>query len=227
MQKAKSESVKLRRMGVFAPILLNSMRNDMVKLLTSIFFVFIFSLTLDSLFLHKVEISEDLILDDFYRQVDFFFYFSAFFLGPIIEEFVFRGPIILALNKGISNTKIFMLAFVLTLIFASLHIGSIFMFVLPYGVLLSLLAFKTRSLYLPIIFHSVSNMSSLFTPESWMFFISDFFYFNGLVPLDYLHTLNLVFLVSLTLIFIFLIQYFTPVLIQMTENKPSMNDFTR
>ena len=146
----------------------------MVKLFISIFFVFVFSLILDSLFLYKVEISEDLILDDFYRQIDFFFYFSAFFLGPIIEEFVFRGPIILALNKGISNTMIFMLAFVLTLIFASLHIG-IFMFVLPYGVLLSLLAFKTRSLYLPIIFHSVSNMSSLFTPESWMFFISDFF----------------------------------------------------
>lgn len=198
----------------------------MVKLLISIFFVFIFSLTLDSLFLHKVAISENLTLDEFYRQIDFFFYFSAFFLGPIIEEFFFRGPIILALNKNLSNTKVLMLAFVLTVIFASLHIG-IFMFVLPYGVLLSLLAFKTRSLYLPIVFHSASNISSVLTPESWMLFISDFFNLHGLVPRDYLHTLNLVFLVSLTLIFIILIQYFRPALIHMTENKPSMKGFTR
>lgn len=191
----------------------------MVKLLVSIFFVFVFSLILNSLFLHKITISEGLNLDDFHREYDVFFYFSAFFLGPIIEEFVFRGPIILALNKNASNTIIFLLASVLTVIFVSLHIG-LFMFGLPFGILLSLLAFKTKSLYLPIVFHSALNIASVFIPESWMFFISDFFYFNGLVPLDYLHTLNLVFLVSLTLIFIFLIQYFTPVLIQMTESRP-------
>ncbi|MGM0429562.1 MAG: CPBP family glutamic-type intramembrane protease [Pseudomonadota bacterium] len=60
------------------------------------------------------------------------------------------------------------IATVSTFAFAYLHSG-IAEYAFAYGFLLTLIAMVTKSLYLPIIIHSLSNLFTLIFPNAWLF----------------------------------------------------------
>ncbi|MGM0429563.1 MAG: hypothetical protein ACQEQ2_04615 [Pseudomonadota bacterium] len=59
----------------------------------------IYSVTLDAVLVAKIIASDADFLNEVMREPSFLMYFSAIFLGPVIEEFVFRGPVLLAIKE--------------------------------------------------------------------------------------------------------------------------------
>lgn len=129
---------------------------------------FIYSVTIDAVLVAKVIVRDAAFLDEVMREPSFLLYFSAIFLGPVIEELVFRGPIVLAIKEHAKKSTLWVIATISTSIFAYLH-GGIAEFALAYGFLLTLIAMTTKSLYLPIIIHSLSNLLTLVLPHAWLF----------------------------------------------------------
>lgn len=130
--------------------------------------VLIYSVTLDAVFVAKVNVSDASFLEEIRREDDFFLYFSGIVLAPLIEELVFRGPVVLAIKEKAKKYTLCIIAMVTMFVFAYLHAG-IAEFAFAYGLLLTLIAVATKALYLPIIIHSLSNLFTLVLPNAWLF----------------------------------------------------------
>lgn len=136
--------------------------------------ILIYSVVLDAVLVAKViGIGPD-FLEELRRENDFFLYFSGIFLAPILEELIFRGPIVLAVKEKAKPRTLWVVGIISTLVFAYLH-GGIAEFAFAYGLLLALIAYFTKALYLPIIVHSLSNLLTLILPHAWLFELNQAF----------------------------------------------------
>lgn len=140
--------------------------------------ILIYSVVLDAVFVAKINASDAAFLEEVSREGGFFLYFSGIFLAPIIEELIFRGPIVLAIKEKAKRHTLWIVGIVSTFIFAYLH-GGIAEFAFAYGLLLALIAFLTKALYLPIIIHSLSNLFTFILPNAWLFQLNSAFIPEG------------------------------------------------
>ncbi|MDZ7836353.1 MAG: type II CAAX endopeptidase family protein [Alkalibacterium sp.] len=80
---------------------------------------------------------------------------STVILGPVIEEFIFRGIILNKWAEKSTNTRALIIS---SLLFGILHIGS---FIVPQfigGLLYGIVYIKTKKLIYPIIMHGINNL---------------------------------------------------------------------
>ncbi len=101
---------------------------------------------------------------DVYQSTSFMplLYLSVGIIGPIFEEFFFRG----FLFKGIEQSKLGGIGAVIitTIIFVGIHLQyewEILLLLLPTGALLGFARLYTKSLWVPIILHIVNNVASI------------------------------------------------------------------
>lgn len=76
------------------------------------------------------------------------------FLGPILEEFVFRGIILNKWTEKKSNTRALLLS---SLLFGVMHIGSFIIPQLIAGLIYGIVYLKTKKLIYPIVMHILNN----------------------------------------------------------------------
>ena len=167
--------------------------------------VLIYSVTIDAVFVAKVMMSGPAFLEEVRRENDFFLYFSGIFLAPLLEELIFRGPIVLAVKEKAKPRTLWIVGIISTLIFAYLH-GGIAEFAFSYGLLLALIAYLTKALYLPIIVHSLSNLLTLVLPHAWLFELNQTFI--SVSDREWNLLLHYVILALVTLCYAVLIVYF-------------------
>ncbi|QSZ26468.1 CPBP family intramembrane metalloprotease [Aceticella autotrophica] len=85
---------------------------------------------------------------------------SIVIIGPILEEIIFRGLIFKELRKGMSiSTSIILQSTIFAIIHGSIYQG-FYAFIL--GILLSVMFYLSKSIWVPIIIHMASNMVALF-----------------------------------------------------------------
>lgn len=82
-------------------------------------------------------------------------------LGPIFEEFFFRG----FLFKGLERSRLGGIGTVIvtTLVFTGIHLQydwMVLLVLLPMGLILGMARYKSQSLYLPILIHMINNVAS-------------------------------------------------------------------
>lgn len=91
--------------------------------------------------------------------------FLLILLGPIVEEFIFRGVF---LHRFIKKTSTWGGVFISSFLFGILHADIIGAFL--FGIIASLLYLRTRNLLIPIIMHILNNtvaFIALSLPTSW------------------------------------------------------------
>jgi membrane protease YdiL (CAAX protease family) len=176
--------------------------------------ILIYSVVLDAVLVAKVIGTGPDFLEELRRKNDFFLYFSGIFLAPLLEELIFRGPIVLAIKEKAKPQTLWVVGIISTLIFAYLH-GGIAEFAFAYGVLLALIAYLTKALYLPIIVHSLSNLLTLVLPHAWLFELN-----QTLIPVagqEWNLLLHYVTLALVTICYAVLIVYFKRNLAEMSK----------
>lgn len=177
----------------------------MRQALVILILILIYSVMIDAVFVAKVMMSGPAFLEEVRRENDFFLYFSGIFLAPLLEELIFRGPIVLAVKEKAKPRTLWIVGIISTLIFAYLH-GGIAEFAFSYGLLLALIAYLTKALYLPIIVHSLSNLLTLVLPHAWLFELNQTFI--SVSDREWNLLLHYVILALVTLCYAVLIVYF-------------------
>lgn len=93
-------------------------------------------------------------------------------IGPIAEEILFRGFLFEIINKRL---KTVISAIITTLIFSVLHLNIVTcLFSLVVGIIFIYYYIKTKNLVVPIIIHSICNLTSifvLFLPRNTIFMV--------------------------------------------------------
>lgn len=113
------------------------------------------------------------------REVNVFtLIISPIFLAPILEELIFRQPLIHLLKKNSKRHLIIFATLFNIVVFSVMHLEAWWV-ALPHAFLLTYIAFRTKKLLMTIIFHSLLNATVI---------ISDYV-LSAFNAYEYLHTI--------------------------------------
>lgn len=135
-------------------------KSDYKWIAFSILFIAVYGLIL---FILDLDFSPDITFQNNFQI--FLAVLGVGIYGPVFEEIIFRGYMLTRLNEILGNKKQSISVFIVSVLFAMLHIYypmQVWLLIFLMSVFLCVMKLKTGNLWLPVIFHIMNNLLAVY-----------------------------------------------------------------
>ena len=135
-------------------------KSDYKWIAFSLLFIAIYGLIL---FILNLDLSPDITFQNNFQI--FLAVLGVGIYGPVFEEILFRGYMLTRLNEILGNKKQYISVFIVSVLFAMLHIYypmQVWFLIFLMSVFLCVMKLRTGNLWLPVIFHVINNLLAVY-----------------------------------------------------------------